>query len=44
MLKQREKIDELKVCVRIFGDISLLPKDLQKVIAQVMDMTKDNDK
>ena len=40
----REKIDKLGVCIRIFGDISLVPTDLQQTIAKVMHTTKHNNK
>jgi len=44
LLGEKEKIDKLGVCVRIFGDISLVPADLQQTIAKVMRLTKDNNK
>lgn len=40
----RDKIDQLKVCIRVFGDLSLLPLDLQQTMAKVMDMTKHHNK
>jgi undecaprenyl diphosphate synthase len=40
----REKLDKMGVCVRIFGDQSLLPNDLQKIIAKIMHITKHNKK
>ncbi|CAF1102947.1 unnamed protein product [Brachionus calyciflorus] len=41
LLNEKEKIDELKVCVRFFGNISLLPHDLQVIISKVVEMTKN---
>lgn len=32
------------VCVRVIGNLSLLAEDVCKLIAQVMVMTKDNNK
>lgn len=40
LLNEREKIDELKVCIRMFGELSLLPFDLQQTIAKVMEISK----
>ena len=44
LFQYREKIDKLGVCIKAFGDISLLPANLQQVIAKVMDTTKHNNK
>ncbi len=44
LLDEKEKINKLKVCIRMFGDITLLPVDLQKLIAQVVEISKDNSK
>jgi ditrans,polycis-polyprenyl diphosphate synthase len=44
LLDEKEKINKLKVCIRIFGDIRLLPVDLQKLIAQVVEISKHNSK
>ena len=41
---KREKIDELNVCIRIFGNIALLPVDLQHIVANVIETTKNNNK
>ena len=40
----REKIDELKVCIRVFGNMALLPRDLQQTMSKVMEMTKHHRK
>ena len=34
----------MRISVRVFGDLSLLPVDLQQILARVMDITKNNDK
>ncbi len=42
LLNEKEKINKLQVCIRMLGDISLLPIDLQKMIAQVIEISKHN--
>lgn len=32
------------VCFRVFGNISLLPSDIQKSIAKIVLLTQNNDK
>lgn len=32
------------VCVRVIGNLSLLPKDMQKLFAEAMTITKDNNR
>ncbi|XP_036141291.1 dehydrodolichyl diphosphate synthase complex subunit DHDDS-like [Monomorium pharaonis] len=42
-----EKLDELKndgICIRVFGNLSLLPEDVCQIIARCMIATKDNNK
>lgn len=41
LLNEKEKIDQMQVCIRVFGDISLLPEGLQQIISQVVDMSKN---
>ncbi|XP_067128777.1 dehydrodolichyl diphosphate synthase complex subunit DHDDS [Centruroides vittatus] len=36
LLEKKEKIDKYGICVRVLGDINLLPKDIQKAIADVV--------
>ena len=36
----RETIEKNGLCIRVIGNLSLLPKDLQEVISQVVHMTK----
>jgi ditrans,polycis-polyprenyl diphosphate synthase len=40
----REKLMENGVCIRIFGDTTMLPVDLQKLLAQTVLITRFNDK
>ena len=35
----RDKLDENGVCVRVLGDTTLLPEDLQVLIAKAVTMT-----
>ncbi len=34
----------MQVCIRVFGDISLLPEDLQRIIVKVVDISKNHTK
>ena len=42
LLEKGELIDKHGVCVRVLGDLSLLPHDLQKVIATMVNTSKHN--
>lgn len=42
LLDEKDKINKLKVCIRMFGNITLLPADLQKLIAQVVEISRHN--
>ncbi|RNA39840.1 dehydrodolichyl diphosphate syntase complex subunit DHDDS [Brachionus plicatilis] len=42
LLDEKEKINKLKVCIRFFGNVSLLPQDLQVIISKVVQMSKHN--
>ena len=44
LMDEKEKIHQRGVKIRVIGNMKLLPKDLQKSIAEAMLMTKDNDK
>jgi len=44
LLNEKDKIDELQVSIRIFGDMKLLPTDLQKTIAKVVEISKHHSK
>lgn len=40
----RDKLMEHGVCVRMVGNFSLIPEDIQKLIAEAMTITKNNNK
>lgn len=40
----RDKLMEHGVCIRVIGNLSLLPQNIRKLIAQAMILTKDNKK
>jgi ditrans,polycis-polyprenyl diphosphate synthase len=42
MVEEQEKLMEQGICIRVIGNLSLLPLDIQKTIAKAMLMTKDN--
>ncbi|XP_019696982.2 dehydrodolichyl diphosphate synthase complex subunit DHDDS [Harpegnathos saltator] len=44
LLEEKDKLMEHGVCVRIIGNLSLIPEDICKLIAKVMTITKDNNK
>lgn len=44
LLEEKEKIMERGVCIRIIGNLSLIPDDLRKLIAKVMCITRNNNK
>ncbi|XP_044759234.1 dehydrodolichyl diphosphate synthase complex subunit DHDDS-like [Coccinella septempunctata] len=44
LLKEENKLMMEGICVRVIGDLSMLRKDLQKLIAKAMLLTKDNTK
>ncbi|XP_054714836.1 dehydrodolichyl diphosphate synthase complex subunit DHDDS-like [Uloborus diversus] len=44
LLQEKEKLDKYGVCIRIFGDITLLPEDIQMLIADVVLYTYNNSK
>ncbi|GJQ72163.1 hypothetical protein Trydic_g3257 [Trypoxylus dichotomus] len=41
---EKNKIMELGVCIRVIGNLELLPQDIRKLIADAIIMTKDNSK
>ncbi|XP_036141731.1 dehydrodolichyl diphosphate synthase complex subunit DHDDS-like [Monomorium pharaonis] len=43
-LEELDKLKDAGVCIRVFGNWSLLPKDVCQIIAQCMIATKDNNK
>jgi ditrans,polycis-polyprenyl diphosphate synthase len=44
LFQKNDLIQNHGVCVRILGDISLLPEDLQRVIARMVNVSKHNTK
>ncbi|GFR63057.1 ditrans,polycis-polyprenyl diphosphate synthase ((2E,6E)-farnesyl diphosphate specific) [Elysia marginata] len=42
LLEERNLIQEHQVCVRIIGDISLLPRDLQELLAEAVSISANN--
>lgn len=42
MLKEMDKIHEHGVCIRVLGNLSYLPVELQKVVAEVVHQTQAN--
>jgi ditrans,polycis-polyprenyl diphosphate synthase len=44
LLEEEEKIQKLSVCIRVLGDLSMVPDDLANLMAKVMANTKDNQK
>lgn len=44
LLEEREKLNERGICIRVIGNLKLLPKDIQKTISEAMLLTKNNNK
>ncbi|XP_069680728.1 dehydrodolichyl diphosphate synthase complex subunit DHDDS [Periplaneta americana] len=44
LLDEKDKLMENGVCIRVIGNLSLLPYDVQKLIAEAMILTKENNK
>ncbi|KAL6267664.1 dehydrodolichyl diphosphate synthase complex subunit DHDDS [Pogonomyrmex barbatus] len=44
LLDEKEKLMEHGVCIRVIGNLSMLPEDICKLIAEAMIITKDNNK
>ena len=42
LMEEKEKIQKYGVCVRVLGNISLLPYDIQEIIAEVVTFSKHN--
>lgn len=42
LLEERDKLHERGICIRIIGNTSLLPEDIQKFMAEAVLLTKDN--
>lgn len=44
LLSEKDKVKKHGLCVRIIGNLSLLPQNIQKLIAEAMMFTKDHNK
>lgn len=44
LLEEREKLNERGICIRVIGNLKLLPRDIQKTISEAMLLTKNNNK
>lgn len=44
LLEEKDKIMKESVCIRVIGNLTLLPKDLLRLIAEVVLLTKDNNR
>lgn len=42
LLEERDKLHERGICIRIIGNTSLLPEDIQRIMAEAVLMTRDN--
>lgn len=44
LLEEKEKLKEKGIKIRVIGNLDMLPKDVQKTLAEAMLLTKDNNK
>jgi len=44
LIDEKDKLEEHGVCIRVIGNIRLLPSDLQKLIIEAMEITKNHNK
>lgn len=42
LLNERDRLHEKGICIRVVGNLKLLPLDMQKTVAEAVLMTKDN--
>ena len=42
MCAGRELIQKHEVCIRVLGDLEMLPRDVQEIVAKTMTMTRNN--
>ena len=42
LLQEKDMIMKHGVCVKMLGDIDLLPKDIQELVSEAIIMSKDN--
>ncbi|KAG5327016.1 DHDDS synthase, partial [Acromyrmex heyeri] len=44
LLEDKKKLKDNGICIRVFGNLSLLPEDIYKLIAEVMIVTRENNR
>ncbi|XP_011057055.1 PREDICTED: LOW QUALITY PROTEIN: dehydrodolichyl diphosphate syntase complex subunit DHDDS-like [Acromyrmex echinatior] len=44
LLENKKKLKDDGICIRVFGNLSLLPEDICKLIAEVMIVTRENNR
>lgn len=44
LMEEKERLNEKGVRIRVIGNLKLLPKDIQKTVAEAMLLTKNNNK
>ncbi|KAF2880569.1 hypothetical protein ILUMI_25607 [Ignelater luminosus] len=44
LMEEKDKLMAEGVCIRVIGNLELLPEDIRKLIAEAIIMTKDNNK
>ncbi|XP_070568689.1 dehydrodolichyl diphosphate synthase complex subunit DHDDS-like isoform X1 [Ptychodera flava] len=44
LMEEKDSIQKYGVCVRVLGDISMLPKDVQELISEAVEFSKNNDR
>ncbi|KAG5326962.1 DHDDS synthase, partial [Acromyrmex heyeri] len=44
LLEEKEKLMDVGVCVRVIGNLSLIPEDLCKLVAEAVTITRENNK
>ncbi|XP_012056574.1 PREDICTED: dehydrodolichyl diphosphate syntase complex subunit DHDDS-like [Atta cephalotes] len=44
LLEEKEKLMDVGVCIRVIGNLSLIPEDLCKLVAEAMTITRENNK
>lgn len=44
LMEEKEKLNEKGIRIRVIGNLKMLPKDIQKTVAEAMLFTKDNNK
>ncbi|KAG5327916.1 DHDDS synthase, partial [Acromyrmex charruanus] len=44
LLEDKKKLKDNGICIRVFGNLSLLPEDICKLIAEVMIVTRENNR